>query len=180
MGIRGGRLDEGYSKLANDIYRSEIRNDEHLKKASEKIVISDAEFRSAFETVKISTAKQARYFLRSLEMTARGEEKPQFIPNDDPVINLEHVMPASIKDSWEGLQPQDVAAFLSRLGNMALLQADQNALIGNSPFKEKRKIYNKSAFVLTAQIGGLDSWSVDAIEKRQKKMAELAVKTWPL
>ena len=180
LGFRGGRLDEGYARLANQIYKNEIRTDEKLKEESEKIVVKDAQFKTAFETVSISTAKQARYFLRAMEMTARGEEKPQFIPNDDPVINLEHVMPISINDEWKSLKQQDIDAYFSRLGNMALLQADTNSDIGNQSFAKKKKVYKQSAFILTAQIAELDKWDTDTIDKRQKKLAELAVETWAL
>jgi len=180
VGIRGGRLDEGYAKLANNIFKRTIKTDEHLKVESEKIIVNDAQFKTAFETATINTAKQARYFLRALEMTARGEEKPQFIPNDDPVINLEHIMPSSISDEWHQIKQQDIDAYQSRLGNMALLQADVNSNIGNQSFDKKKKVYKNSAFILTNQISDLETWDVDKIDKRQKKMAELAVKTWPL
>jgi uncharacterized protein with ParB-like and HNH nuclease domain len=63
MGIRGGRLDEGYARLSNSIYKKLIKTEEELKADSEKIIVKDAQFKTAFETVTINTAKQARYFL---------------------------------------------------------------------------------------------------------------------
>jgi hypothetical protein len=181
LNIKGGRLDEGYAKLANQIYDGKIKNVEQLKQESSDFVIGDAVFKSAFETARVGVAKLARYYLRSLENTARREENPEFIPNDDTVINLEHVMPDSITDSWkQHIDQQDIQTHRSRLGNLALLQAIKNSDAANLSFLEKKKIYRKSAFLLTAQIAALSKWNKDAIENRQKVLADLAVKTWAL
>ncbi len=180
LGIRGGRLDEGYSKLANKIYKKEITNANDLKKESEKIVISDAEFKNAFETATVSVAKLARYYLRSLENTARNEPSPELIPNDNLVINLEHIMPQSINEDWEQINVQDTETHLNRIGNLVLLQAEKNSKIGNLSFSEKCKIYKQSSFLLTSQISEVEKWDIEAIENRQKQLAEFAVKTWQL
>lgn len=180
LGIRGGRLDEGYSKLAHAIYEGKIKNAIELKKESEKIVIKDAEFKKAFETFKVGTAKLARYYLRSLETTARNESNPEFIPNDDLVINLEHIMPNSLGKGWEHIKPEDVETHFLRVGNFALLQAQKNADIGNKPFSEKCKVYKESSFLLTSQLENVKKWNVEEIENRQKGFSELAVKTWQL
>ena len=63
---------------------------------------------------------------------------------------------------------------------MCLLQAKKNSDVGNLSFEEKRKIYKNSAYLLTSQISELDKWNIEAIEKRQKVLAELAFKTWSL
>ncbi len=180
MGIRGGRLDDGYARLANKIYTKEIKNVSELKRESEKIVIGDAEFRAAFETTTVSVAKLARYYLRSLENTARGESNPEFIPNDNTVINLEHIMPQSAGDNWPQITNQDIETHVNRLGNLILLQADKNAQIGNASFDEKKLVYKKSSFQLTNQVGDTYNWNIHSIENRQKILAELAVKTWQL
>jgi Protein of unknown function DUF262/Protein of unknown function (DUF1524) len=181
MGYRGGRLDEGYSKLANKIYTKEIKNDEDLKRESEKTVIKDAEFKQAFENVSVSKSVIARYYLRSLETTARQEKDPEFIPNDDPIINLEHIMPQSLNDNWKHIKQQDLETHLTRLGNLALLQSSKNSDIGNSSFEDKQIVFKKSSFLLTKQLGDLNvKWDIKQIENRQKVLAELAVKTWQL
>jgi uncharacterized protein with ParB-like and HNH nuclease domain len=180
LGVRGGRLDEGYAKLANSIYKKEIKNSSDLKKDSEKIVISDSEFKSAFETASVSVAKLARYYLRSLENTARNEPSPELIPNDNTVINLEHIMPQTLNNDWSYIDIQDIDSHLNRIGNLILMQADKNSKIGNLSFKEKIKVYKRSSFLLTSQIAELEKWDIEEIENRQKLLAELAVKTWQL
>lgn len=178
--LRGGRLDQGYARLANAIHNKEIKNYNQLKKSFSKTLIGDSEFKNAFGGVRISTAKQARYFLRSLEMTAREEPMPQFIPNDDIVINLEHILPLSSNEHWQHVPQNEIDSYTKRLGNMVLLQATQNSDIGNMPFSEKKKTFKDSAFELTSQVAEIDLWNSSTIDKRQEILAELAVKTWSI
>ena len=63
---------------------------------------------------------------------------------------------------------------------MVLLQASQNTLIANSPFASKKPVLMKSTFALTKEVGKKKDWSKEEINERQKKLAALAVKTWPL
>lgn len=181
LNIKGGRLDEGYAKFALKIYEGEIKNTEQLSKEAVGLVVKDAEFKNAFETTKVGTTKLARYYLRALEISASQQENPEFIPNDDTVINLEHIMPASFdKAKWPELDKADAEAYLTRLGNMCLLKATKNSDAGNDSFIGKKKIYKESAFLLTNQLSELRKWDSNAIEKRQKVLAKLAVTTWPL
>jgi uncharacterized protein with ParB-like and HNH nuclease domain len=179
IGARGGRLDEGYARLANGIFKGEIKNATDLKNEAAKFIVTDAEFQKEFEVARVSTAKLARYYLRSLETTARGQVDPEFLPNEDTIINLEHVLPQQL-DNWSGVLPQDAETHFARIGNMALLQATKNSAIGSSNFNIKREVYKKSSFVLTSQISEFTNWTTKEIEERQKYLAELAVKTWAL
>ena len=53
-----------------------------IRKKVANIIPVDEEFRKAFETASVSKAQFARYYLRCLEMAAKGEPTPWFIPND--------------------------------------------------------------------------------------------------
>lgn len=180
VGGRGGKLDEGYARFANEIHKGKIESDAELKKATEDFIPSDGQFKGAFEVARVSVNKLARYYLRSLETTARSQPNPEWIPNDDVVISLEHVMPESWSKEWSGVSKQDVETHSKRLGNMVLLQADKNSMVGNKPFDKKRKAYQESTFLLTQQVGQSLFWTVPQVEQRQKSLADLAVKTWPL
>lgn len=180
LSMRGGRLDEGYSKLANKIHLGQIKNAEELKNEASKVVIGDAQFKAAFETAKVGVSKLARYYLRSLEITASNEPDPEYVPNEALVVNLEHIMPDSPGKDWEHIQTQDIESHLSRLGNLALMKAEKNNDIGNLSFEEKKKTYKESKFLLTAQLSEINVWDTEQIDNRQKVMADLAVKTWPL
>ena len=179
-GYTGGRLDAIYTRLAKKIYDGDIKNEKQLKTEAEKDIIRDSEFKSSFETAKVNNARLARYYLRSLETTARGEDKPEFIPNDSIVINLEHIMPGSPNEHWNDIKKQDFDFYYNRIGNMALMQADKNSNVGNLPFQSKKEEYKKSAFSLTSILSDSENFGVQEIEDRQKIMAEIALKTWKL
>lgn len=181
LNIRGGRLDEGYAKLANKVYEKKILDEGDLKKEAENIVIKDADFKTAFSTVKVGVSKLARYYLRALEITASNQPDPEFLPNENTVINLEHIMPASAeKEEWGNISIADAGAYLNRLGNLCLLRSKKNSDIGDLPFKEKQKEFKASSYQLTNQLAEIDKWDIPAIENRQKTLAELAVKTWQI
>jgi hypothetical protein len=60
-----------------------------------------------------------------------------------------------------------------------LLQATKNAIAANSSFASKRKHYAESSFILTKEVAASRQWGPTEIDVRQKRLAEIAVKTWP-
>lgn len=185
MGERGSKLDEGYAGFANDVFDGEIESYSELVEAAVKnsgtsIIPGDAEFEDQFEKAKVGKSPLARYYLRSLEMTAQGLPEPEFIPNDDTVVTLEHVLPKEpLPDEWPAITARDVETHCARLGNLALLKAGKNSDLGNCSFEKKKPAYRDSMFVLTNQIAEMPQWTIREIEDRQIKLAELAVRTWP-
>jgi hypothetical protein len=119
--------------------------------------------------------------LRALELKGKGEPEPQNIPNDEEnIINLEHVLPEHPDDNWPEIDPEMASALYKRLGNMVLMQASKNSLVGNSPFPEKKKLLRESAFILTSDVAKESKWEGKQIKERQAKLAKLAVTTWPI
>ena len=79
---------------ANAVQRGEITTAKELSKKLDDLIPSDEAFRAAFETFTVSNARLARYYLRALEMAAKGEAEPCFMPNDDrTVVKLQYVLP---------------------------------------------------------------------------------------
>jgi hypothetical protein len=114
------------------------------------------------------------------QMTAKNEAEPWFMPMDDrSVINLEHVLPRKPEGNWPEFSDDDVDLFSTRLGNLALLRATDNSDLKSQAFAEKKQLLANSPYLLTSQIGDLEDWTPAAITERQKKLAELAVRTWP-
>src|SRR5262249_9182523 len=106
--------------------------------------------------------------------------EPEWIPNDDVVINLEHVLPENPSTNWPAFDVDTAKVYHSRLGNMVLLQASQNTIIGNSKFADKKPVLKKSTYKLTEWSGLAPKWEKDDINARQKDLAALAIQTWPL
>lgn len=179
-GLRSGRVEEACAIAAHGIATGNIKTPDELKSAMLKVIPDDSAFRETFATKRVSQAAFARYFLRALELKRKSDPEPEWIPNDDMVINLEHVLPGSSDELWDNFDPELAAAYHKRIGNLALLQASKNSDIGNTDFISKKRVYEGSTFLLTKEIADKNTWGPVEIDERQNKLAELAVKTWPL
>jgi hypothetical protein len=145
------------------------------------IAPKDPQFQEAFATATISSAQLARYYIRSLEMKAKAERYPFYLPNDDAqIITLEHVLPRNPEGNWPQFSREEAEAFHRRLGNLALLHAKGNSDLKSLPFTEKKAIYADAQYMLTRQIATLNDWTPETISARQREMARLALQTWPL
>lgn len=180
-GTTSGSLDDTTAATSLGIFSDKITTVSALKKSFIDIVPTDERFKEAVAVAKVTQAKFARYYLRALEMTAKGEPEPYFMPTDDrSIINLEHVLPKKPLENWPNFTPEEAELWLNRLGNQALMRASENSDVKSGGFEGKKKLYVKSAYVLTSQIAKFSDWSISSIEKRQLSLAALSVKTWPI
>lgn len=182
VGGRGGLLDRNYAVAAQKIGTKEIRAAKELAKYLQDVIPPDAVFQAAFAEARVSQGFLARYLLRALEMKLKDESEPELIPNEDQeVITLEHVLPENPGTNWPDIDTEVAAAVYRRLGNMVLLKASANAVIGNKSFAEKKPTLKAgSGFQLTHQVAEQKSWGVKEISERQTRLAALAVETWPI
>jgi Protein of unknown function DUF262/Protein of unknown function (DUF1524) len=181
VGGRGGLLDRNYSVAANQVATGAITSAAALQQKLSEILPSDAVFAAAFAEARVSHNYLARYLLRALEQKQQNSKEPEFVPSDDGnSINLEHVLPENSGPNWPGLDADTAEACFRKIGNLVLLQASKNTLIGNSAFDKKQPVLKASAFKLTACVANRLSWGPKEISERQKELAQLAVKTWPL
>ncbi len=180
-GGRGGLLASHYALRAQEIASGKIKTAKGLTDALEEIVPGDALFETAFAEARVSQGHLARYYLRALELKASGSAEPEWVPmNDEKVVNLEHILPENPEGEWVQIDPETAAAYWRRIGNMVILQATQNSIIGNSSFAEKKKTLQDSSYLLTYEVGQNDVWGIEQIKARQKRLAQLAVATWPM
>lgn len=178
---RSGSVEEPLAASAQKVFAGDIGTATSLKKEMASVIPADEQFRQAFETATVSKAVLARYYLRSLEMAAKNEATPWFVPNDDrQTINLEHVLPERFDGKWGEFDEEGARAYVKKIGNLALLLAKSNSDLRSADFKTKRAIYKKSPYELTRQISTVSEWSENQITQRQKGLAELALKAWPL
>jgi hypothetical protein len=176
-----GSIDEVLGGVANLVFIGDITTAAGIKKKVTDTIPPDEEFRKAFETASVSKGQFARYYLRSLEMAAKDEATPWFIPNDDKqVINLEHILPQAPEDAWPHFNEEELRIYTRRIGNLALLLAKSNSDIANSDFNSKKVVYKDSPYELTRMIAQNKVWTKEEIASRQKALADLALKAWPL
>jgi hypothetical protein len=82
-GTRTGTTEEGLADAAHKLFGGTIMTTDALKENVKNITPSNVRFAQLFESATVHSHKHARYYLRSLEMTAKGEPQPWHIPNDD-------------------------------------------------------------------------------------------------
>ena len=182
VGGRGGKLDRHYGLRAQEIGTGKIRTAKQLVDAMAEVVPSDGVFKAAFADARISRPYVARYYLRALEQAQNGKKEPEHIPNDnEQQINLEHILPEVPDAGWKHVRPEVAAAYHKRLGNMVLLPATLNRQIGNKSFAEKQPVLEASGLSLTSDVASrYTTWDDATISDRQLRLADLAIKTWPI
>jgi uncharacterized protein with ParB-like and HNH nuclease domain len=179
-GLGGGALESSYCQRAKEIWEGQIDTAKGLLDAMKKTVPTDIEFGTAFQTATVSKQFLARYYLRVLEKQEKKQPQPENIPNPNAeVITLEHILPLNPSPAWGHIDPEKAEAHHSRIGNLALLQQKINSDIGNAGFSAKKRFYKNSDYLLTSSLQKYDSWGIEEIEDRQKRLAELAVEAWP-
>jgi uncharacterized protein with ParB-like and HNH nuclease domain len=76
-GLGGGALEQKYCEGATKINNNEISTAKQLSDFMKSSAPSDSEFKSSFETATVSKNYLARYYLRALEMVAKGDLEPE-------------------------------------------------------------------------------------------------------
>ena len=178
---RSGSVTETIADCAHKVFTGKITDTKTLRTKLSDIIPADEQFRRAFEVATVSKGTLARYYLRSLEMVAKGEATPWFIPNDDKqTINLEHILPERPENKWPQFDDEGVKTYVKRIGNLALLLAKSNSDLRSANFAAKKLVYEKTPYELTRQIAKMLKWEVEEITERQKVLAALAIRAWPL
>lgn len=177
---RSGSLEQAFASAALRVHDNKIVTTKELKAALQNVIIPDQDFRTEFENARVSNANLARYYLTALEAARAGEQEPWHVLNEDPsVITLEHVMPQNPSIDW-GYDEETRKLFTKRIGNLCLLQKSGNEAVGNKAFDQKRNSFAASPYGVTSMIATEPTWTPGAIERRQRILAQLALKAWPI
>lgn len=174
-------VEKPLGDCAQRIWIGELKNCKEVIGFLSSSTPNDQQFRDAFERATVSKAQFARYYLRSLERVSEDEPDPWLIPNDDPsTINSEHIFPQKPGNNWPEWDEEQAKAYVKRIGNMVLLKAKDNSGIGSDEFSKKKQIFAKSPYKLTKMVGQEADWLPKNVSDRQTKLADLALKAWPL
>lgn len=179
-GVGGGTLEKIYSETAKSISELKLTSVNEVVNAFTTLP-TDAAFEQAFAVASISKQNLARYYLRCIEEGTSPYDEEKVPSKDTKRVNLEHVLPLSLNDEWQkNWNLDDARAYQKRLGNLALVSAKGNSIVGNDTFDVKKKLYEKSSFHFTKDIARYGKWDKTTITERQKEMAKKAVKVWPV
>jgi hypothetical protein len=178
---RTGSVEETMAKAANRVFKEEIKTAAQFKTAIADITPSDAEFGAAFEIATLSKGPFTRYYLRSLERVVQSSSYPWWVPNEDrDTMTREHVLPEHPEANWPQFTDEEHAAFWKRIGNLCLLPKTMNCDFRNAGEKTKLAAYKTAPYELTRQISDAEHWTKERICERQKGLAKLALKAWPI
>jgi uncharacterized protein with ParB-like and HNH nuclease domain len=139
----------------------------------------DAEFRERLITSKLygpsERIEKTKIVLERLEESFDHQELVTF---DD--LQIEHVMPQTLTDSWKTALGEDWEAthelLLHTLGNLTL--TGYNAPLSNDDFSQKKQILAQSHLELNKYFTGLAEWGEQAIRQRAEVLAERALQVW--
>jgi hypothetical protein len=176
-----GTLERQFSEKATQISAGLISDAKSLRTAMKSYVPIDQEFEVEFGTTSVSNAI-SRYLLHVLERSKAGIKQPELVGNPNPdEVSLEHILPKNpAPKTWTDFEPETTSVWARKLGNLCLLASDENGAATNAEFSSKKPIYAKSNLKLTSGVADYSKWDAKSIQERQKKLAELAVNTWPI
>lgn len=165
------------SSIAKDIFDENLDTvDEIINKIKDKQYFgTDTEFKSNFEIWTGTSANKEviQYMFRKMNAYL---DKNHELNDDNTQVNIEHIMPED-NSQWPETKEYH-EEYKWRLGNLTLLSGKLNKQISNKPFLYKKESYKDSVIVLNKSLLDYDMWNKETIEKRQKELADLALKIW--
>lgn len=179
-GARSGRVEEALNLSAFKVTKGQIARAQDLLTALSPVLPTDAEFEQSFSEATVSSHALARYYLRSLEKKEQNDPEPEFVPNEETIITLEHILPENPGANWPAIDSAVASAVYKRIGNLVLLPVSENGDLGNKSFADKKPAFKDSGYLLTKEVEKAATWGVAEIKSRQERLAKLALKTWPL
>lgn len=141
----------------------------------------DAEFSHALKNNPLYRSRALKFMLRHLENDGRKE------PVSVADYTIEHILPQNkdLSEAWRhdlGERWQEVqATWLHTLGNLTL--TGYNSEYSDRPFLEKRDMeggFAQSPLRLNHDLGKLSIWNEETIQKRADRLADQALRLWPM
>ncbi|MSU47610.1 MAG: DUF262 domain-containing protein [Opitutus sp.] len=173
-------LEVAYNEAAKGIHTGRLQTVAQVREALRVVAVADEDFRDAFARRSFPasgrTKKIARYILCALE---RQFDNPDVNDATTPAT-IEHILPENLGPAW--VPEWDDAKherYVSRLGNLTLLDASRNNDLGQVGYAQKRTTYAQAGYEVTRRISSQE-WGPEAIEERQRKMAGWAATVWRL
>ncbi|OHD57693.1 MAG: hypothetical protein A2Y33_04240 [Spirochaetes bacterium GWF1_51_8] len=167
-----------YNKVAVKIFQNEIRNAKSAWSELKPLYTSDEKFKIDFSNKTIST-KSAKKLVRYILFLIENQIGNKNYDWDATPATIEHILPENYNAEWEK-HFKEPESFLYRLGNYSLLEEKlNNRDASNKEFEEKRKVYEKSNYMLTSKLTqDFRLWNPDMLKKHQEEMARIASSIW--
>jgi len=175
-------LERLFSEIARSIRENKIKNAAYAIKELKKKDINNETFQQLFKIKQIKDNKKVVYILAKIEQFLSGQRE-KFATD----ITLEHILPVNPDNECKQYMIDnklwdDKDEWVYRIGNMTLLLSKPNKKAQNkSPIIKSQEIYKKETKLkINKDLKNIIKWSPETIEKRQKRLANYAVKIWKL
>lgn len=127
------------------------------------------------------------YFLYEYEEHIRGSEDRK-VPYSFAKLkskSVEHILPQTIEGTkWEKdivkVNNNDIKDYIHSLGNLVLISSDKNSELLNSSFDKKKEGYKKGSFSEIEIANENNSWTINKIKRREKRMLAFLDERWKL
>lgn len=174
-------LERTYHRAAKMLEDSHGNRHQEARAELVRVLPGSEQFIGSFMAAQMGTQYVLRYTLRRIEehLLAPSSVEREWRANE--LVHIEHIMPQSLTVSWRqqlGDQVDEHRAHVNRWGNLTLLYSRINQEISNGPFERKKLEYLQSEVVLNHYVAEYDVWDIDAIESRQRWLAQLADQVW--
>ena len=169
-----GTVEGYYAKIAMEIWNETILTAHGATTAIRQIVPKDEEFKVSFANARESKQKIARYYLHELQKACDGTCLSR-------ELTLEHILPKDRLNGWTNFTPEEYKECVHRIGNLALLEETANGGISSAEYDVKKPVLsNPKNCSLTIETANYAVWGKKEIEARQSKLADIAIKAWPI
>jgi Protein of unknown function DUF262/Protein of unknown function (DUF1524) len=141
----------------------------------------DAEFRDRLNELSDLPGARVRMILEKLESQIQFERKGGALPHLK-ILDMEHIYPETDGKEWPspGSPGYVSEPDRQRLGNLTLLHLARNRAQKNSGFIKKQPAYASSALEITKEVAAYPKWDLASIKDRQTRLADIAIRAWPL
>ena len=182
-----------YYEVFRYIMNTKVDDDETPKLAENK------EFKEEFLKIGLIPKHKGHrrdflvpFFLR-LENHNRTDKFEYKIDGDK---TIEHIMPKNLNKWYEELKEKGLSKlevekainklddtqskFLNKIGNLTLVNGEDNKGMGNYSFKRKKEILRKSKYTnLNGYFEELEEWREEEMRERSDKLFEKSLEIWP-
>jgi hypothetical protein len=124
-----GPLETLYGSTAQEITAGKLKSAADISKRMLTAIPTDPQFQSDFSVANVGKASLARYYLRAMERKHMNDSQPYFVPNEELVITLEHIMPEKLSDDWKHVTEEVHESYVSRIGNLVNLKSGFNSIV---------------------------------------------------
>ncbi|AWB28488.1 DUF262 domain-containing protein [Halococcoides cellulosivorans] len=181
--------DTMFNHLAQEMFETEdplAYMDEYLK--SEDRIPSDEQFMQYFRRESFRKTDRTKYILSNIEEKHYGQGGKR-VSQSRYEVHIEHILPErpgqSLRKLWLkpfNISDDDHEEYKKRIGNLTLLESDPNIRASNRTLEEKQNYYTEEAtdFKMTHELQGKERWDTQSIQKRSRRLAEIAVDIWSL